>query len=942
MSLSSSLFTGTSGLINMGNAMQVVGNNISNVNTIGFKKGSSSFADTLSESVATQSGTGQLGRGMSIGSVSKNFDQGSFESTGNTTDLSIGGDGFFVMRQSGTENLFYTRAGNFHFDKTGQLINPAGYITQGWALDGDTGQDTGSIKDIVLSAFTSPPKQTDKITAITNLNADADSKAVVLSNLWDSSNDPSIDPKNYEYQTVVKAYDALGSTHDITIDYDKKSGTEWEYVVSCNPDEDNRNLVQETNSKGLLARGTIKFSQSSGDILDFTMDKFTGRIGNISTNGVNTEKTTHFTIDNYDAMPLDGYGFKLGFDGNNWNFQDTNGDGSVTPADLPDNYQNASIVYSDSQNIYIAMNAADTEPDLKIKLDQPAVATDSLSFDVNNKNNLHVQGIEGTSYFGDTANDNTTLEINDPSVMTTDSKGISMVWNPSTNNAKGQWQWSNPSVAKNNQTLVGSMSYTDASGGGVNPDASNDGNWDVANKYSGSDEIIVNDASTMTMKSNIQLKYDKTGSTGWNWDLPVKKADFPTAATASWSAPFDNPSLSDIDNSAATSNAFAAKGAYQLSYASATKTWSSTGATTATIVSGDETGVTFKLANGTTARYAFGSNLTSDGTIDFTITPSAPAEYPNALLTTGGAGATTLDDILIDANGDGAATPDLKFDMNSGDGTTGVFEDNDIFSFTIDPDTPPAEYSSATLKGDQNSAIIDLDGSGNENDKNDVVFSFANPLKYGSSTDPYKDRSTISFDIDGSTAWESIPKDNISRTGYYSFTADFLGGENGSTEQNIKFDIGSKYDGVNFVNDSMSTSQYSKSSTTIFQDGDGYAAGDLQGVDVASDGVMTGTYSNGQLIPLFRVGLAKFLNNQGLFADGGNLFRETRESGRAITNKPGENGLGTLSPNSLEMSNVDLSQEFVKMITTQRGFQANSKTITTIDDMMSTVIQMKR
>ena len=88
---------------------------------------------------------------------------------------------------------------------------------------------------------------------------------------------------------------------------------------------------------------------------------------------------------------------------------------------------------------------------------------------------------------------------------------------------------------------------------------------------------------------------------------------------------------------------------------------------------------------------------------------------------------------------------------------------------------------------------------------------------------------------------------------------------------------------------------------------------------------MTGIYSNGQLIPLFRVGLAKFLNNFGLSNEGGNLFRETRASGSAITNKPGENGLGTIAPNSLEMSNVDISEEFVTMITTQRGFQANWK-----------------
>jgi len=151
MSLSSSLFTGTSGLKNMGNALQVVGNNISNLNTIGFKKGRTTFADTLYESVATQAGSAQMGRGMAVGDVSQNFDQGSFESTGNTTDLSIGGDGFFIMRQSNSENTVYTRAGNFFFDKGGQLVNPEGYVVQGWNLDDETGE---FVRELVIPALT--------------------------------------------------------------------------------------------------------------------------------------------------------------------------------------------------------------------------------------------------------------------------------------------------------------------------------------------------------------------------------------------------------------------------------------------------------------------------------------------------------------------------------------------------------------------------------------------------------------------------------------------------------------------------------------------------------------------------------------------------------------------------------------------------------------------
>ncbi|MCD4722028.1 MAG: flagellar hook-basal body complex protein [Desulfobacula sp.] len=931
MSLSSSLFTGTSGLKNMGNALQVVGNNIANLNTIGFKRGRITFADTLYEAVATQAGADQMGRGMAVGSVSQNFDQGSFESTGNTTDLSIGGDGFFIMRQSNSENTFYTRAGNFFFDKAGQLVNPEGFIVQGWNLDDETGDDVGSITDLVLAEFTSPPKKSEEITAITNLDADANSKAVVLSNLWDSGETTHIDAGNYEYQTVIKAFDALGSTHDISIFYDKKSGTEWEYMVTMNPDEDNRNLVQNSDSKGLLARGTIKFSQSSGDILDLTMSKFTGRIGNFSANGVNTNDDVDYEIVDYDALAMDGYGFSLEFDGSSWNFTDVNNDGLITAVDLPTNYGNAKIVFSNDQNIYLTLtpdDAADVDPDLRIKFAQPAVATDSIGFDINNKNDLHIQGIEGLTYSGDTANDNTNLAINDPGVMIEDSSDLGIIWNPLTET----WYWSNPLTANSAGTLVSSVSTNDSA------------NVDTTS-------VTISNYEDLTMvSSGINVRYDAR-TTAWDWNMPLKIEDF---ANETFSfLPQNDPVLSIVTagSQGAVASATTAGVATTITLAWDGSAWSAsagTGTTGLVITTGssDNTQVQLQVwerndiagtSSGASAiRYAFGTTLTTAGsqTIAFNIDPTSPREYANAVLTTSGA---TTSGIGIDFDQD--STTDLLFNTTAGGGTIG---EGDTLMFNTNPNIASSEYANATLKGDQNRAVIDLDGSGNETDKDDIVFSFDEALKFGPSTHPFNDRSVISFDIKGSTAWTETPKEDIKKTGYFEFTTDFLGGEFGTTETDIKLNIGTKYDGINFVNDSLSTTQYSKSSSTIFQDADGYAAGDLQGVDVASDGIMTGIYSNGQLIPLFRIGLAKFLNNFGLSNEGGNLFRETRASGGAITNKPGENGLGTLAPNSLELSNVDIAEEFVAMIVNQRGFQANSKTITTVDDMMQTVIQMKR
>ncbi|MCD4735779.1 MAG: flagellar hook-basal body complex protein, partial [Bacteroidales bacterium] len=712
MSLSSSLFTGTSGLKNMGNALQVVGNNISNLNTVGFKKGRTTFADTLYESVATQAGAAQMGRGMAVGDVAQNFGQGSFESTGNTTDLSIGGDGFFIMRQSNSENTFYTRAGNFFFDKSGQLVNPEGYIVQGWNLDEETGDDVGSITDLVLAEFTSPPKKSEEITAITNLDADANSKAIVLSNVWDSGETTYIGPGSYEYQTVIKAYDALGSTHDISIFYDKKTGTDWEYIVTCNPDEDNRNLVQNTDSKGLLARGTIKFSQSSGDILDFTMSEFTGRIGNFSANGVNVVDDVEYQIVDYDALALDGYGFSIEYDGASWAFTDVNNDGFITAADLPDNYGNAKIVYSDNQNIYLTLSpddAADVDPDLKIKFAQPAVATDSIGFDVNYKNDLHIQGIEGLTYSGDTANDNTTLEINDPGVMDQDSSDLGIVWNP---NAE-RWYWSNPTSAYSAGTLISSVSTNST------------GSVDTTSiTYSNVDDISM-------VSSDISLMYDaRLGA--WDWNMPLKDADFINEAFTF--SPTNDPVLSIIsaptgEGQGAMATATTAGVATIVTLAWDGAAWSATnggGSTGLAIVTASSSNTQAQLqvwdttntASSSVIRYTFGSTLTTVGSqsIDFQIDPAPPLEYPNAVIATNGSFTTG---ITLDFEED--LINEIEFNVTAGGGT---LAHTNSFRFTSDPDSVTFEYSDATLKGEQTRAIIDLEGSGNETDKEDIVFSF--------------------------------------------------------------------------------------------------------------------------------------------------------------------------------------------------------------------------
>lgn len=122
----------------------------------------------------------------------------------------------------------------------------------------------------------------------------------------------------------------------------------------------------------------------------------------------------------------------------------------------------------------------------------------------------------------------------------------------------------------------------------------------------------------------------------------------------------------------------------------------------------------------------------------------------------------------------------------------------------------------------------------------------------------------------------------------------------------------------------------------------GNSAGTLTGFSIGQDGVVTGVYSNGEKKPLSQIMLAKFDNPAGLEKKGGNLFSSTPNSGVATEGKVASSGFGKLTPGSLEMSNVDLSMEFTEMITTQRGFQANSRIITTSDEMLQELVNLKR
>ncbi|MEW6659756.1 MAG: flagellar hook protein FlgE [Thermodesulfobacteriota bacterium] len=139
-----------------------------------------------------------------------------------------------------------------------------------------------------------------------------------------------------------------------------------------------------------------------------------------------------------------------------------------------------------------------------------------------------------------------------------------------------------------------------------------------------------------------------------------------------------------------------------------------------------------------------------------------------------------------------------------------------------------------------------------------------------------------------------------------------------------------------------STTQYAASSVTNYASQDGYGPGYLQRVSINNEGIITGTYSNGQITPLYQLTLARFNAPTKLHREGSNLYTETQDSGVPLTGAPSTNGLGSITSNSLEQSNTDLSEQFVHMIIYQRDFQANSRVITTSDTMLEEVLSLKR
>ncbi|MBC8132432.1 MAG: flagellar hook-basal body complex protein, partial [Deltaproteobacteria bacterium] len=207
MSLVSSLYTGQTGLEQSSTDLSVIGDNIANSNTVGFKSSRADFSNAMAQQMLGAGGAvSQVGLGASLLSVQKILTQGALNNTGVATDLAMDGTGFFVVKgnHNGREGQFYTRAGQFSMDKSGYLVNQGGLKVQGYSAD-PTGAISPSPGDLKLGDSASPAFMTSTITVKANIDAGA----AVLAAPWDPLN-PG-DTSNFA--TSVTVYDSLGKQH---------------------------------------------------------------------------------------------------------------------------------------------------------------------------------------------------------------------------------------------------------------------------------------------------------------------------------------------------------------------------------------------------------------------------------------------------------------------------------------------------------------------------------------------------------------------------------------------------------------------------------------------------------------------------------------------------------------------------------------------------------
>lgn len=847
-----SLWSGVSGLQAHQVAMDVEGNNISNVNTTGFKYSRADFGTMFSQTVkiatAPTDGRGgsnplQIGLGVSVSSTTRIHSQGSVQTTDKNTDVAINGDGFFMVSDDGGLTNYLTRSGDFKLDAYGNFVNNAGFVVQGWNINWDT-QSIDSSRTpqniFIDPGMHIPAAQSTEVAIKANLNS------------------------GLNIGTAKTPIYGLDSVHG----YNKKDGT-----------------AKNENDTGITQFYTT--SKNSIEVTEKGVDA--GSLFNANGTGLNLRDGQGIWVSYADAK------FSTAGEGNN---------GVFDPNQKV--LQDRVIFWGHEQKpttLDITLNGVHIQNNSIKSLDEAIAYINTFTAPTDTRDGTGVKAVKKADGSGIDF-------INDNADGTTDNmKNIDLQVNPQ--NSAGELV----RVRVNNN----------------NPP---DFDWQ-ATTLRPAGNPIVNGAGSAWIAGNAAQNQNKIQI--------VTAHKYIYSSTPVELDPMYNPDGGPVFNPVNQNIAGTAENNYWLAIqGSLLNTTPRTFRTTEDLRELLQRDARYGVDYDGSGRFEITGEDVNEGV---KVTVGATGEFiisnPNEIPARPG--------VTPPGVADNRKPHNISFNVTAYTDTQGKISKNDAFT-TI-------------FKGFDGVLTV-----GNSNRQSEQLFlsAFSAGLEI---YDSLGSKHTLEVQFvkqsttqDGGNEWQMIIRvpepAEINTTGegpnnivvgtarfnndgslasYNPKTLNFSPNNGAAPNQQIKLSFG-----TSGSNDGLVSSN--SASTLTGQATDGYTSGNLKpdAIRVDDKGNILGEFTNGKTFAVAKIAMASVANNSGLEEIGGNLFKVTANSGNIVVGEAGTGGRGEMKTSALEMSNVDLSRSLTELIIIQRGYQANSKTISTSDQMLQTLIQLKQ
>ncbi len=845
-----SLWSGVSGLQAHQVAMDVEGNNISNVNTTGFKYSRADFGTMFSQTVkiatAPTDGRGgsnplQIGLGVSVSSTTRIHSQGSVQTTDKNTDVAINGDGFFMVSDDGGLTRYLTRSGDFKLDAYGNFVNNAGFVVQGWNINWDT-----------QSIDSSRTPQNIFIDPGMHIPAAKSTEVAIKANLNSGLNIGNAARPLYALDSVHGFNKKTGETKD-----ENDNGITQFYTTSKNSME----VTEKGVDAGSLFNGSgqgLNLREGQGIWMSFADSKFT-------TNGLNI----------------------TGFDANN-----------------KANQQNVVFWGSENQKtrLDITLNGVAIQNADITSLDQAIAYINTFTNPQEGREGTGIvasKNANGTGIIFTNRNENgTTDNMKNINLVVNQANSAGELWNATWQQGQNNFTFAEVNPNQNVST------WTATGGGGNLPNITGPTNAAVitAHKYTYS-----------SSPQNIPPMYNPDGG----------------------------PAFNDNDNNPATKPTDPASGNYWDAlrgslYNTDVRVFRTTEDLRELLQRDARYGVDYN-GNGAFAAEDINQKVTITVSDDgrFTVSNAKQDSQIPANALQAQAQTTTAKDLSFNVT----AYTDALGKVSTNDAFTKIFKAFDgvqtagsqkkeseqlkLSAFSAGLEIYDSLGSKHTLEVQFVKQSTTQDG-GNEWQ---MIIRVPEPAEINTTGEGPNNIvvGTARFNNDGSLA------------SYNPKTLNFSPNNGAAPNQQIKLSFG-----TSGSNDGLVSSN--SASTLTGQATDGYTSGNLKpdAIRVDDKGNILGEFTNGKTFAVAKIAMASVANNSGLEEIGGNLFKVTANSGNIVVGEAGTGGRGEMKTSALEMSNVDLSRSLTELIIIQRGYQANSKTISTSDQMLQTLIQLKQ